>query len=53
VAAVTTIWEPTNITFKQTGTFILNGTQQFYQNRDRNVAFKKKDFAITVNLTIS
>jgi hypothetical protein len=53
VAAVTTIWEPTNITFKKSGTFILNGTQQFYQNRDRNVAFKKKDFAITVNLTIS
>jgi hypothetical protein len=52
VAAVTSIWEPTDITFKQTGTFILNGTQQFYQNLNRNVAFKKKDFAITVNLTI-
>jgi hypothetical protein len=54
VAAVSNpLWGPTdNITFKKTGTFILNGTQQFYQNRVRNVAFNRNDFAITVNLTI-
>ena len=54
VAAVSNpFWGPTdNITFKKSGTFILNGTQQFYQNRDRNVAFNRKVFAITVNLTI-
>ena len=55
-AVINPIWGPTdNITFKKTGTFILNGTQQFYQNRDRGVsgvAFNRKVFAITVNLTI-
>lgn len=40
------------ITFKQSGTFILYGTVKFYQSKARNVAFYKKDFAITVNLTI-
>jgi hypothetical protein len=55
VAAVSNpVYGPTDkITFKKTGTFILNGTQQFYQNHVRNVAFKKMDFAITVKLTIS
>lgn len=40
------------MTFKQSGTFTLSGTQVFYQSQKYNVAFHKKDFSITINVNI-
>jgi hypothetical protein len=40
------------ITLKQSGTFTLSGTQEFYQSQSSKVAYSKKDFSITINLTI-
>lgn len=41
------------ILLKSSGTFVLNITQNFYQNPPNyNVGYKRKDFQITVNLTV-
>lgn len=40
------------ILLKSSGTFVLNITQNFYQNPNYNVGYNSKDFKITINLTV-